>query len=73
MKNFIVCIKTRKDPACTIENGRLVALYAHAGNIALRTQSRLVWNEADKNFGHNKAANELIAPHYRAPWQLPKI
>ena len=71
MKNFIGCIKTRKDPACPIENGRLVAMYAHMGNIALRTQSRLEWNEGDKNFGQNKAANALITPSYRAPWRLP--
>lgn len=73
MKNFIECIKTRKDPACSIENGRLVAMYAHMGNIALRTQSRLEWNEGDKNFGQNKAANALITPRYRAPWRLPAI
>ncbi len=71
--NFIECIKTRKDPACPVENGRLVALYAHMGNIALRTQSRLVWNEATKNFGNNAAANALITPNYRAPWKMPVV
>ncbi len=73
MKNFIECIRNRKDPVCTIENGRLVALYAHMGNIALRTKSMLVWNEKDNNFGHNTAANELITPHYRKPWKLPEM
>ena len=37
MRNFIECIRSRKDPACTVENGRLVAVYAHMANIALRT------------------------------------
>jgi predicted dehydrogenase len=73
MKNFLECIKSRKDPNCTIENGRLVAAYAHMGNIALRTNSRLVWNENDKNFGKNNAANALITPSYRKPWSLPKV
>ncbi|MDB5249164.1 MAG: oxidoreductase domain protein [Segetibacter sp.] len=73
MKNFIECIKTRKDPACTIENGRLVAVYAHMANIALRTNSRLEWNEANKNFGNNASANALITPSYRKPWVLPKV
>ncbi len=73
VKNFIDCVKTRKDPACTIENGRLVALYAHMANIAVRTQSRLVWNETTKNFGSNEAANALITPAYRAPWKLPVV
>lgn len=73
MKNFIDCIKTRKDPACTIENGSLVAKYAHAGNIALRTNSRLVWNSSSKNFGNLPAANALITPTYRKPWVLPRV
>lgn len=73
MKNFLDCIKTRKDPNCTIENGRLVAAYAHMGNIALRTNSRLVWNEEDRNFGKNDTANALITPKYRKPWVLPKV
>ena len=73
MRNFIECIRTRKDPACTIENGRLVALYAHMANIALRTNSRLQWNDVTKNFGNNAAANALITPNYRKPWSLPKV
>ncbi|MEP7109450.1 MAG: Gfo/Idh/MocA family oxidoreductase [Ferruginibacter sp.] len=73
MKNFLECIKTGKDPACTIENGSLVAGYAHAGNIALRTNSRLEWHEANGNFGNSTAANALITPGYRSPWVLPKI
>lgn len=73
MKNFIDCIKTRNDPACTIENGRLVAAYTHMGNIALRTASRLEWHEATKNFGTNTAANAMIMPAYRKPWIFPKV
>ena len=73
MQNFLDCIKTRKDPNCTIENGRLVAMYAHMGNIALRTNSQLVWNEKNNNFGNNAAANALITPTYRKPWSLPKL
>ena len=73
VKNFFERIKTRKDPVCSVENGRLVALYAHAANIALRTNSRLVWDDANKNFGNNPAANAMILPGYRKPWTLPKI
>jgi predicted dehydrogenase len=72
MRNFIECIKSRKDPVCTVENGRLVAAYTHMGNIALRTGSRLEWNNNTRNFGTNAAANALIAPAYRKPWSLPK-
>jgi predicted dehydrogenase len=73
MANFIDCMKTRKDPACTIENGSLVAKYAHAANIALRTRSQLVWNNSQHNFGNNAAANALIKPVYRKPWTFPSL
>ncbi len=72
-QNFIDCIKSRAEPNCPIENGRLVAACAHAGNIALLTKSQLVWNEAKKNFGDNAAANAMIPPKYRKPWVLPKV
>ncbi|MEP7279690.1 MAG: Gfo/Idh/MocA family oxidoreductase [Bacteroidota bacterium] len=73
LKNWLECIKTRKDPNCTIEMGRLTAMTTHMGNIALRTKSRLEWNEGSKNFGDNTAANALLIPSYRKPWKLPKI
>jgi predicted dehydrogenase len=73
VKNWIDCLKTRKDPNCTIEMGRLAAVYTHMGNIALRTTSRLVWDEGSTSFGSNAAANALLAPSYRRPWALPRI
>ena len=73
MKNFITCIETRQDPNCPIENGALVASYAHMGNIALLTKSELKWDNAQKNFGDNAAANAFITPKYRKPWVLPKV
>lgn len=72
VKNFLECIKSREEPNCTVENGRLVAQYSHMGNIAMRTESRLVWDSQKRNFGKNKAANRLITPDYRKPWELPK-
>lgn len=73
VKNWIDCLRTRKDPVCPIEKGRLAALYTHMGNIALRSNSSLIWNEGDKNFGSNQAANELLTPVYRKQWKLPEL
>ena len=73
VRNWIECLKSRKDPNCPIEVGRLAAVYTHMGNIALRSRSRLVWSEASRNFGNNPAANALLAPSYRKPWTLPKV
>ncbi|MEO0468815.1 MAG: Gfo/Idh/MocA family oxidoreductase [Bacteroidota bacterium] len=70
-KNFLKAMRDRQDPICTVEMGYLAAFYAHMGNIAHRSQSRLVWNNEKGDFGKNKAANRLISPSYRKPWQLP--
>ncbi len=73
VKNWIECLKSRKEPACPIEIGRSAAIYTHMGNISLRTQSRVVWNEAKRNFGENTAANNLLMPVYRKQWKLPDL
>ncbi|GAB4420230.1 MAG: Gfo/Idh/MocA family oxidoreductase [Bacteroidia bacterium] len=66
--DFIAAIREGRDPRCTVEMGEAAAFYAHLGNIALRTGSRLVWNPDTRTFGKNKAANALLTPTYRKPW-----
>ena len=73
-ENFIKCIKTRKSPQCPIEAGRNVALYAHMGNIAVRSGANmLVWDDANNKFTNSDKANKFIKPEYRKPWQFPKV
>lgn len=71
--DFVDCMKTRKDPACNIENGSLCALYSHMGNIAYRTNTLLTYDAQKQNFGDNAAANALLQPEYRKPWKFPKL
>lgn len=69
-KNFLECIKSRKDPNCTIEMGRNAALVAHLGNIAYRTGKRLEWDDQKSAFIHESEAAKLLKPAYRGPWKL---
>ncbi|MFW5761399.1 MAG: Gfo/Idh/MocA family protein, partial [Cyclobacteriaceae bacterium] len=73
-KNFIECIKSREEPNCPPEIGRNVALYAHMGNIAVRSGAGLLeWDDTRKRFNNNEDANNFIIPEYRKPWELPKL
>ncbi len=73
-KNFLDCIRTREQPNCPIEAGRNVALYAHMGNIAVRSGAgRLVWDDSKNRFTNHQKANDYIVPEYRKPWELPKV
>ncbi len=72
VRNFIDCVKTRKTPACPPEIARAAALYVHIPNIAARIgESVLIWDETENRFTNSRAANELITPIYRKPWELP--
>ncbi|GMQ25011.1 Gfo/Idh/MocA family oxidoreductase [Algoriphagus sp. oki45] len=72
--NFVECIKTRNQPNCPPEAGRLAALHAHIPNIAARIGGEtLVWDDEKRQFLGNDAANAMIWPEYREPWKLPKV
>jgi predicted dehydrogenase len=71
--NFLECVKTRHPAtSCTVENGRLCALYAHIGNIGVRTGGgALIYDERSKKFNISEA-NKYIRPSYRNPWKFPE-
>jgi predicted dehydrogenase len=71
--NFIKSAKDRTTPICTIEDGRRAAFYAHLGNIAFRSGSRLIWDDTTHSFTDNPTANAYLTPTYRAPWTWPKF
>ncbi len=71
-KNFLDCIRSRKDPNCTIEMGRDAALVAHLGNIAYRTGEKLVWDDQKGEISNSENASAFLIPSYRSPWQLWK-
>jgi predicted dehydrogenase len=74
VQDFLNCVRDRNATRCTVEMGRNVALYAHMGNIAVRSGARLLeWNEASGMFLGNKAANQFIMPEYHGSWELPGL
>jgi predicted dehydrogenase len=68
--NFIECVRTRKAPACDIEEGHRSTVFAHLANISLATRSRIEWDIANERITNNRAANALLHYRYRAPWKL---
>lgn len=72
VKNFIDCVRSRKTPNCPVEMGSNVAMYAHMGNIAVRSKEfKLEWDEGNTRFTDSALANSYITPAYRKPWVLP--
>lgn len=74
MANFIDCIKDDdQNTNCHVGIAANTARVAHLGNLALKTGQRLYWDADNSKFIDNDAANELLVPTYRAPWELPKV
>lgn len=70
LRNFFDCVKSRKTPHCDVEEGHRSTVFAHLGNIALATKSRLAWDAQREQIVGNAAANALRHYKYRAPWKL---
>ncbi len=70
MRNFLDCIKSREKPNADVEDGHRSTTFAHLGNIALETMSRLEWDPKAERITNNEAANALLDYEYRAPWKL---
>ena len=73
VKNFLACVKSGKNPNCPVETGRAAAMYAHLGNIACRTGTRVVYDAKKNIMIDNPAAEKMRVPQYRSPWKLPII
>jgi predicted dehydrogenase len=70
VRNFLDCVKSRKSPWCTIEEGHRSTSFAHLANIALATRERLQWDPEKEVFTNSKNANKLLHYEYRKPWKL---
>jgi predicted dehydrogenase len=71
IRNFLDCMKTRAQPTTNLEVGHRVSNIAHLGNIALRSNSKVIWDAKNERILDNKKADKLVGVEYRKPWKLP--
>ena len=67
-RNFLECIRSRKDPVTDIESGHRVATVCHLANISLKTTRKVVWDAAKEQIVGDPQANALLSRPYRQPW-----
>lgn len=70
VRNFLDCIKSRRQPFCPLEEGHRSTSFAHLANIALKVKQRLTWDAVNEKFTNSDSANELLRYNYREPWKL---
>ncbi len=69
-RDFLDCVKTRKDPYFPVDIGHRVASVCHLGNIALKLQRKLKWDPDREVFPADDEANGMLSRSMRSPWRL---
>jgi predicted dehydrogenase len=69
-RNFLDCVRLRKDPLATAEMGHRSATVCHLGNIAMLLRRKLSWDPKAEKFINDPAADRMTARTMRAPWRL---
>jgi len=69
-RNWLDCIKSRKDPICNAEIGASSAAICHLGQIGYELRRKLAWDPAKRQFMGDDEAKGLLDYAMREPWKL---
>jgi hypothetical protein len=67
-RNFLDCMRSRKDPIGDIESGHRVATVCHLANISMRTGRKITWDADKEQIVGDPEANARLVRPYRKPW-----
>lgn len=69
-RNWIECIKSRKQTICPAEVGHRSASICHLGNLGYQLRTTIKWDPKAERFEGNDEANKLVNPAYREEWRV---
>ncbi len=69
-EDWFDAIRTRRRPACDVEQGCRSTMVAHLGCIAHWTARALKWDPAHEIFPNDDGANRWLSRAMRSPWTL---
>lgn len=68
-RDFLDCVKSRKDPYFPVEIGHRVSTVCHLANIAIRLGRKLRWDPQGERFVNDPEADALRSRPLRSPWK----
>jgi len=71
MADFLEAVRTRRQPACPIEEGFRTTATVQLGMIAYESGSVVRWDAQSEQIPDNPAAAKLLKREYREPWKHP--
>ncbi len=69
-RNFLDCVKSRKDCYFPPEKGQRCFTISHIGNISMLLGRKLRWNPEKEEFANDEQANRMLSRSMRSPWHL---
>ena len=69
-RNFLDCVKTRKDPYFPVDIGHRCCSVLHLGNISMQLGRKLKWDPDKECFPDDDQANRMLSRSMRSPWYL---
>jgi len=69
-RNFLDCVKSRKDPYFPVDIGHRVSTVCHLANLSIKLGRPLKWNPVKERFLKDEEANGLCNREMRKPWSL---
>jgi predicted dehydrogenase len=69
-RNFLDCVKSRKECYFPPEIGQRCFTIAHIGNISMLLGRKLKWDPYKEQFTGDEEANRMLSRSMRSPWRL---
>jgi predicted dehydrogenase len=69
-RNFLDCVKSRKETITPAEVGLRSVTVCHLGNIAMKLGRKLRWDPDRERFVNDPEADRLLSCPMREPWQV---
>ncbi|TFG47427.1 MAG: hypothetical protein E4H40_06455 [Candidatus Brocadiia bacterium] len=69
-RNFLDCVKSRRDPYFPVEIGHRCCSVLHLGNISMQLGRKLKWNPDRECFPDDEQAERMLSRSMRSPWHL---
>ena len=70
VRNFIDCVKSRRDPVEPVEVGHRTATLCHLGNIAMKLRRKIRWDPEQEQIVGDDEAGAMLSRPMRAPWTI---
>jgi predicted dehydrogenase len=69
-RDFLDCVKSRKDPYFPVDIGHRVSSVCHIANLSIKLGRKLRWDPKEERFENDAEANALLTRPMRSPWKL---